>query len=283
MMTGLPASGKSTKAKEIVTGGGDFFRVNKDLLRTMLHFDNWNYRNEEIVKDIEQVIAARLLSKGHNVVVDDTNLRPQDAQEWAAITVNFGETFEVRDMMKGITVDDCLKRNEERGLKVPQSVIKLMALQNGYYGDRSVVVCDIDGTVADLSHRLHYVRTEGEKKDWKGFFSQMHLDTPRHEVYQRAAQLAAETGSLFVFVSARPDDYREATEQWLRDHDMHHDVLIMRTAGDKRPDTEVKYRIYRKYLKQYKVVKVFDDRPSVIRMWREHGLDVEDVGTGEEF
>jgi len=31
------------------------------------------------------------------------------------------------------------------------------------------------------------------------------------------------------------------------------------------------------------IVKVYDDRPSVIRMWREKGLEVEDVGAGVEF
>jgi hypothetical protein len=57
----------------------------------------------------------------------------------------------------------------------------------------------------------------------------------------------------------------------------------MRRKGDKRQDTDVKSDIYNRYLKQYDIVRVFDDRPSVIRMWREKGLEVEDVGNGEEF
>lgn len=40
---------------------------------------------------------------------------------------------------------------------------------------------------------------------------------------------------------------------------------------------------YDKYLTGLEILKVFDDRPSVIRMWRENGLLVEDVGNGEEF
>ena len=31
------------------------------------------------------------------------------------------------------------------------------------------------------------------------------------------------------------------------------------------------------------IFMVFDDRPSVIRMWRENGVKVVDVGDGVEF
>jgi len=35
--------------------------------------------------------------------------------------------------------------------------------------------------------------------------------------------------------------------------------------------------------KGFNPVMAFDDRPSVIRMWKEHGLTVADVGNGVEF
>ena len=37
-----------------------------------------------------------------------------------------------------------------------------------------IVLCDIDGTVANNDHRQHYL--EG-KKDWDGFFSELINDT----------------------------------------------------------------------------------------------------------
>ena len=33
------------------------------------------------------------------------------------------------------------------------------------------VICDIDGTLADVQHRLHHL--EGDPKDWDGFFAEM--------------------------------------------------------------------------------------------------------------
>ena len=111
----------------------------------------------------------------------------------------------------------------------------------------------------------------------------MENDTPRHEVYKKAAKLAKKEGASLIFVSARPEDYRAVTLKWLEDNKMSGTHLIMRQSGNKRPDTDVKGDIYKRYLKQYKIVKVFDDRPAVIRMWEELGLDVEDVGNGKEF
>ena len=37
----------------------------------------------------------------------------------------------------------------------------------------NIILCDIDGTVADNSHRQHFL--EG-KKDWDGFFDALDLD-----------------------------------------------------------------------------------------------------------
>lgn len=57
----------------------------------------------------------------------------------------------------------------------------------------------------------------------------------------------------------------------------------MRKAGDKRDDTIVKQEIYDAYFKGRNIVEVIDDRPSVIRMLQANGLNVRDVGNGEEF
>ena len=90
-------------------------------------------------------------------------------------------------------------------------------------------------------------------------------------------------GHPIILVSGRPGNYREATEKWLDKHGFEFDVLLMRRAGDKRPDTEVKKEIYDKCLKKYEIECVFDDRPRIINMWKEQGLKVFDVGNQIEF
>lgn len=282
-MRGLPASGKSSKAKEMIKGGGEFFRVNRDLLREMLHCNVWTGKREGITIDAAQMLVANILTQGKNVIVDDTNLGDKHIEMWKMMAQNFGAKFEVVDMMKDTTVEQCIERDMDRIDKpaVGRAVIMNMAIQYGHTDLKKIVVCDIDGTVADCSHRQHHVR--GDKKDWKEFFATMDKDTPRMDVYKNALNDAEANDAQLLFVSARPEDYREVTEQWLRDNGMEHYHLIMRRKGDKRPDTDVKFDIYKQYLKQFDIVKVIDDRPAVIRMWQEQGLEVEDVGNGEEF
>src|SRR3546814_18462244 len=56
----------------------------------------------------------------------------------------------------------------------------------------------------------------------------------------------------------------------------------MRAAGDFRPDTEVKRELLHAVQNQgYDVRFVVDDRPSVIRMWKEEGLTVLEHDGGE--
>ena len=59
----------------------------------------------------------------------------------------------------------------------------------------------------------------------------------------------------------------------------------MRAEKDYRKDTIVKREMYEQMLVDgYDPKLVFDDRPSVLRMWREiEGLQVVDVGHGVEF
>ena len=40
------------------------------------------------------------------------------------------------------------------------------------------IIVDIDGTIADCSHRLHYIK--GEKKDWNSFFKAAGKDKPKN-------------------------------------------------------------------------------------------------------
>lgn len=291
MLSGLVASGKSTEAEKIVSRG-NWVRVNRDLLRTMLHFDKWTGNNEAAIIAIEKNIAGWCLMNGLSVVVDDTNLGQKHHDMWSELARKFGATFETKRIDTDLAT--CLERNKGRDKEVPEHVIKQMALQYGLVEapKNGWILCDLDGTVCDLSHRLHYLYSDvenlvaKENKDWRGFFEALPLDTPRDEVI---GQLVCSTESVdslrdVIFVSARPETYRELSEGWLKQYiGDDYFTLIMRGATDRREDSEVKRDLYNKYLAQYKVKEVFDDRPRVIRQWQELGLKVNDVGTRGEF
>lgn len=286
MLSGLPASGKTTYAKEIVAQG--WGRVNRDLIREMLHFGKWSGRNEGLTVDTEKDIAASILIHGGNVVVDDCNLNPKNKEMWKAMAKEINAKFEHKHI--DTPWQKCVERDRYREKKkVGKDVIIQMAMQYGLYEKpgKNIVLCDIDGTLADIKHRLHFVKDNPEKKDWKSFFDAMWDDTPRLETIDKLMQYE-EKGHPIILISARPEDYREVTEAWLEARVFKgyeaHLTLFMRKSGDKRPDTDVKQEIYDKYFKdKYPIEVVFDDRPSIIRMWRSNGVNVEDVGAGIEF
>ena len=280
IMSGLPASGKSTAAQALLNGGGNFVRLNKDLLRTMLHFDKFNHTNEGHTWNAEVSLAVFFLTSNINVVIDDTNLNPKTMQRWKDLAKQLDVKIQYADMDVG--VEECIERDSKREKRVGKHVIEKMALQyKGYLKGERVIICDLDGTMCNIDHRLHFV--QGEKKDWDSFFNNMMSDTPREEVKSEVISARLD-GCKIIFVSARPEKYREVTMEWLRYHvGLEEYSLIMRENGDSRPDTVVKAEIYDKYLKHLTILKIYDDRPSVIRMWREKGLNVIDVGKGIEF
>lgn len=289
MMRGLPASGKSTEARRIVEAGGNFVRVSKDNLREMLHFEKFNGENERITNDAEVAIVRMILKEGKNVVIDDTNLGGHK-DRWQAIAAGANAKFEVRQM--ATDYKECMRRDELREDPVGRHVIYQMAMQNNYIAEGTeFTICDIDGTLADLSHRMYFLYDDIEKlipkqkKDWGGFFRASDQDRFRSDVWAMVKEASPE-GNI-ILVSARPEDYRNQTTTWLLTHDiiegLDYKTLIMRKSGDRRDDDIVKKEILDRYFRLYKIRKVFDDRPRVIRMWRENGLDVVDVGSGREF
>lgn len=138
-------------------------------------------------------------------------------------------------------------------------------------------IFDIDGTLADPSHRLHHL--DGEK-DWKAFHDGMSEDAPMQGVIELARILkrAAVEGlgiDAVLVVTARHDDphYETMTREWLELHDVPCDRLYMRKQDDVRADHVVKAEILQRILDDgYEPILVVDDRDKVVRMWRDHGI-----------
>lgn len=285
MMRGLPASGKSTKAQEIIQQGS-WVRLNRDLLRTMLHYDKFTGRNEGYTVDAEKALALSFLKADVSVVVDDTNLGDSHKDMWSNVAKEAGAKFEVVDM--ATPVSTCRFRDQEREKKVGADVITNMALRYGLHPkpEKGYVLCDLDGTLADITHRLMFAH--GETKNWGEFFARISQDKLREDVADMVAEYARQ-GFDIIFLSARPDTYKKQTLAWI----IHHMegrlpngflTIIMRRGNDKRPDVEVKKDLLDLHFPDKSLIHmVIDDRPSVIRMWRENGLPVTDVGKGIEF
>ena len=146
-----------------------------------------------------------------------------------------------------------------------------------------IIICDIDGTIANIDHRRPHVM--GKKKDYKSFYAKQSEDTLIETTVVVLEALTIRDGYKLLFVSGRSEEYRGLTERWLfdnlRDRRLIHTGLLMRPEGDYRCDAKVKEEIYLNQIKpRYKVFMVFDDRNKVVDMWRKHGLVCHQVADG---
>ena len=151
---------------------------------------------------------------------------------------------------------------------------------------RPTYIVDIDGTLANIDHRLHYVRTE--PKNWKAFELGYVFDDPNMAVVHIVHALFNSLQFNIVIMSGRmgTKQGRDDTIAWLEEHKIPYHALYMREDQDFRPDNEVKKDLLNQmYRDGYgKVLAVFDDRKRVVDMWREQGIFVFDCNqSGEEF
>jgi len=124
----------------------------------------------------------------------------------------------------------------------------------------SIVVFDIDGVVADVRHRVHFV--EQRPQDWGRFFAGAAKD-PLSEVGADWARKAAAEHDL-VWLTGRPEWLRPVTARWLDQHDLPAGPLLMRGNGDYRPARDYKLAELRKLATREQIVVFVDDDPMVV-------------------
>ena len=140
-------------------------------------------------------------------------------------------------------------------------------------------IFDVDGTIADPTHRRGYV--QNKPKRWDLWNKTMHLDAYHHDIIE-FVHYAIASGREVIICTGREDTYREVTEEWFRKGNIPFDKMYMRKAKDYRSDDIVKEEMYHELIKDgYNPVLVFDDRNSVVAKWRELGLRCIQVNQGD--
>lgn len=132
------------------------------------------------------------------------------------------------------------------------------------------VVFDLDGTLADIRHRVNYVRNGNRNYD--AFFAACVDDAPNAPVVAALhAHLSA--GHRVQIWSARSGVVRPQTEQWLAGQQIDPRLLAhMRDEGDITRDVELKRHWLLALHPDERPDIVYDDRQSVVDMWRDEGV-----------
>ena len=131
------------------------------------------------------------------------------------------------------------------------------------------VIFDIDGTLADHSHRQHYAQSK--PRNWKAYNELMHLDKPAAKIVNLIEIF--KPSHRIILCSGRSSEFRNVTTKWLSEHNIFWEDLHMRPEGDFRSDHIIKEEILNEiWTSGYNPEYAIDDRNSVVAMWRRNGL-----------
>lgn len=264
---GLPASGKSTWAKEeVAKDPTNWKRVNRDSIRRMM--DNYAKLNqdEKMLEQIRDNLILIFLQANKNVIVDDVNLSARHERHISQLVKDIA-TVEIKEFMD-VPLGELLRRNAYRPEeeRVPNHVIKKLAKQFYKNPEPPVynsklpfcVIVDIDGTLAHLGNRSPYDATNS------------YLDEVNLAVKKVILSLRNNLSIEKIFlITGRDEKFRSVTEKWLKDKEVPYDLLLMRKNDDRRKDYIYKKEMYENFIKdKYNVLFVMEDRNQVVNMYR---------------
>jgi predicted kinase len=311
LLVGIPGSGKSTYAKQVVAKDpSNWVRINNDDLRAMMNGSVWSPDYEKMITDARNYLIRDALKRGKNVIIDNLNINRRHFDDVCKIAKSINSDIQVYEKAFYIELDEAMERNAKRegAARVPDDVMKKWFKESGgkqfkYFkprveiykqkpgnlnnaieappyidGLQEAVLCDLDGTLALIHGRSPYDASDCDVKD-----------LPNWPVIETILA-HYKAGRKIIFCSGREDKFRPETIRFIEKYCLVKDTkgdrpieyqLHMRKTDDFRKDSIIKEEIYENQIEgQYNVLCVLDDRNQVVDFWRSKGLTCFQVAPG---
>lgn len=133
------------------------------------------------------------------------------------------------------------------------------------------VICDLDGTLVDISSIRHLV--ERQKPDFDAFH-RLSVDCPPRGEVLACLEDYRSRGLVALIVSARSEKFMKLTNMWLALNEIECAELLLRGLRDSRADILVKTSMYHRLASKYEIVAALDDRSQLIQNWTDLGIPV---------
>lgn len=140
-------------------------------------------------------------------------------------------------------------------------------------------IFDFDGTLSIVGDRLYHLLDN--PKDWDCYFNRCDEDEPNTPILNLCRTLIV-AGADVRIATGRRECTRDKSMKWLIKHNIflaRDEHLYMRKDGDTRHDHEIKPPMIEPFRDQIEII--FDDRTSMVNLWRELGFTCCQVAQGD--
>ncbi len=141
---------------------------------------------------------------------------------------------------------------------------------------KDIIVVDLDGTLADIDHRVDLVRCD--KPDYDAFHKLCTKDTPKKWCVDLIFTFLRDD-FIVKIVSARSRIVEVETLLWIGNifspnfpWTKHLELVMVRNKDDHSPDQELKRKWLHESGLKDRILFAVDDRQKVVDMWRAEGL-----------
>lgn len=152
--------------------------------------------------------------------------------------------------------------------------------KNNPFNGKAVVLVDCDGTLINNAHQAAFYlnNPNRKKKDFNGFYKSVETAPVNEEVRDLANSMRDNDGVNIMLLTGRDDSHVNSLISFLDRSGVNASRLVMKRAGDMRPDGEFKKEAIDNLKKEGLIpVAAIDDRDSSIKTMEELGIRVSKV------